>query len=438
MKTPLGPSGRAWGVAALCANLAFPGSTPSVASAEQTANELPVHTLVTEVLQKNPELAFYHAEIAAAKAGRKAAAKWKNPEITAELGSKRAWERGGGGVLGDGLAWSVSVSQTIEFPGRIALRKAIANHQVGLAELGLAQFRAALAGRVRVLAYAALAAQQKADAAREVTDRYRAVTEALVQRDPAGPAALLEVRILEAATLTLNRRVSQAERECQAALLELNQLRGVPAATPFRIQGRIQTPTNLPPLAQLLETAYTNNFELRLRQAELEQQGFKVQLARKDRYPEITLAPFYSSEKAADEERIAGLGISMPLPIWGTANATADVEQARFLQAEASLRALARQLERQITDRYLACQAKLDEISRWRPGSLDRFHEAAEIADRHYRLGAVPLATYLEMQSSYLDALETLLASQNEAAECRLDLERLVGQADLPAVPQSN
>lgn len=420
-----------WALAALLTHsLAAGGVEPGavVAGGPVTAG-MSVEQLVAEVLEKNPEAEFYQAEIAAAKAGRRAAGKWKNPEISADLGGKRVWERGRSGVLGDGLAWSVSVSQTIEFPGRIGLRKAIANQQVELAELGLAQFRATLAGQVRTLAHAALAAQEKATAAREVAERYRSVTEALVQRDPAGPTPLLEQRIIEAATLSLERRASQAERERQAALLELNQLRGVPAATPFRLTGTIRVPAKPSPLPELLEAAYRNNFELRMRQAELEQQGFKVQLAQKDRYPDITLAPFYSSEKAADEERIAGVGVTVPLPIWGTAKAGTEVEQSRQVQAEASLRAATRALERQITDRYLALETKLEEIGRWRPEGVQHFREAAETADRHYRLGAVPLATYLDMQNGYLEALETLLAGQSEAAEYQQDLEQLTGQA---------
>ena len=128
--------------------------------------------------------------------------------------------------------------------------------------------------------------------------------------------------------------------------------------------------------------------------------------------------------------------MSLPLPIWGTAKATAEVEQARLLQAGASLRAATRQLEREITDRYLGCEAKLEEIKQWRPDALRHFREAAETADRHYRLGAVPLSTYLEMQSGYLDALETLLTSQSEAAGHRLELERLVGRTVETEAPQ--
>jgi outer membrane protein, heavy metal efflux system len=95
----------------------------------------------------------------------------------------------------------VSVQQTIEWPGRIPLRKAIANHQIQLAELGLAQFKTALAARTRTLAYNLFAAQEKAAAAQEVADRFQQLREVLVQRDPAGLTPLLETRIIEATEL---------------------------------------------------------------------------------------------------------------------------------------------------------------------------------------------------------------------------------------------
>jgi len=171
---------------------------------------LTVDAVVEEVVRQNPELDFYRAEIAAAKAGRRTAGRWNNPELSADLGSKRVWERGGP-AMGDGAAWSVSVAQTFEYPGRIALRKAIANRQVELAELGLAQFQASLAARARAKAQLALAAQQKVDATREVTQRFRSLLDVLVQRDPAGVTPLLDQRIIEANSVTLQRCAAQAD-----------------------------------------------------------------------------------------------------------------------------------------------------------------------------------------------------------------------------------
>src|SRR5207245_6224556 len=112
-------------------------------------NEISVESLVQEALAKNPELNFYKAEIAAAKGERRTAEAWANPELAGTAGSKRSVAPG---ASGEGLAWSVMVRQTFEWPGRIPLRKAIANKQIRLAELGYEQFRAALEARARGLA----------------------------------------------------------------------------------------------------------------------------------------------------------------------------------------------------------------------------------------------------------------------------------------------
>ena len=72
-------------------------------------------------------------------------------------------------------------------------------------------------------------------------------------------------------------------------------------------------------------------------------------------------------------------------------------------------------------------ETKLREMARWRPDSVQHFKEAAEVADRHYRLGAVPISTYVELQKQYLDAVEGLLDTKKEALEAAAQLELLTG-----------
>jgi cobalt-zinc-cadmium efflux system outer membrane protein len=411
----------------LCPALVCLGAETSEPVRESDLKTLSLEALVSETVRNNPELEFYRAEIAAAKAGRKSAGQWNNPELTAEVGDKRVWDRGGS-ALGDGAAWSVAVAQAFEFPGRIALRKAIANQEVELALLGLEQFQMALAARTRARGYAVLATQQKADAVREVAQRFQSLLEVLVQRDPAGIAPLLDQRIIEASAITLGRRASQAILDVQTALMELNHLRGQPPTTPLKLTGTIDKTNRLPSLPTLLAVARTNNFELRIRRAELAQQGFQVQLSKNERWPKVTLAPFYAAETANDEQRIVGMGLSLPLPLWHRNEGSIHTAQARQQQAEVSLQVAHRQVERQVTDHALACQAKLQEMARWRPDAPRQFREAAELADRHYRLGAVPVTTYVEMQMRYLDALDALLATQSETLEHRQQLELALGR----------
>ena len=393
-------------------------------------NHVSLADLANEAWANNPELNFYRAEIDAAKGGRKSAGAWANPEVSAEIGQKRVKDSSGA-LLGEGTAWAVSVNQTFEYPGRLALRKAIANRDVQLAELGFAQFKLALASRVRTLGYSLFSAQEKLAASREVAERFQALTEVLVQRDPAGVTPVLETRIIEASTITLQRQASEASLAAQAALLELNQLRGQSPGAVVNL-GEPQLDFRASPeLVALLEAARTNAFELRLRQTELEQQGFKVSLAKNERFPGVTVGPFISQDKAADTERTIGVGISLPLPLWNRNAGNIETAKARELQAQTSLRLTQRDVERRVTESALALQTKLGEMAKWQADAPQKFRAAAELADRHYRLGAVPVATYVELQKQYLEAIGAMLDTKSESLAAAQTLEQLTGVSAL-------
>ncbi|WCJ60172.1 TolC family protein [Fontisphaera persica] len=405
----------------------FLTSAPATALAAATNPVVQVEQLVEEILQRNPELDFYRAEIAAAKAGQRTARQWSNPEFTAELGSKRVWERHGP-ALGDGVAWSVSVSQTFEWPGRLALRKAIANRQVELAQLGLSHFRNQLAARVRATARVAFAAQQRVDVLEEIGQRLESLLAVLVQREAAGVTPVLDQRILEAQRLGLEQRAHENRQERDLALIELNQWRGLPADTPLRLSANWQLVTNVPPLPQLMYWALSNSFELRLRQVELAQQGFQVELARHERYPTIKVGPYYSAESAQDTERIVGVAVSLPLPLWNKNEGAIEAARARQMQAEASLRMLQLELEKQVARHALALRQQLQYLNRYPPETMEAFRKAADLADEHYRLGAVPVTLYVEMQMKYLEAYEAMLTARQQAMEHQLQLEALLGR----------
>ncbi len=404
--------------------IAVGAETDSPSSLSNHAVPVALEALVAEVVEHNPELDFYRAEVAAAKGERRTAATWMNPEATTSFGQKRVRN---GGLSKEGVAWSVSVQQTIEWPGRLPLRKAIANHQIQLAELGFAQFKAALTTRTRTLAYNLFAAQEKAAAAQEVADRFRQLGEVLVQRDPAGLTPLLEMRIIEATELVLKRRSSMAAMATQAAMLELNQLRGVPWMQPLTIPSARLTFRAAPEPNALLAAVQTNNFELQMRRAELEQQGFQVSIAQKGKYPAFTVGPYFFQEEASDREQQIGLGVSLPLPLWNRSRGNVETATARQKQAATSFAVTQRDLERQVVEKALTYQTKLAEMAKWRPESVEEFRTAAELADRHYRLGAVPVATYVELQKQYLEAVEALLDTKREALEAGQEIQRLTG-----------
>lgn len=402
----------------------FAAEAPVAINTPAATNAVTIDALVADVLAHNPELNFYTAEIAAAKGERRVAGTPANPEVAAQLGRKIVR---GGGRSDEGIAWSVSIQQSFEWPGRIPLRKAIANQQIRLAELGHAQFKATLAAKARTAAYHLFAAQEKAAAAQEVADRFQALREVLVQRDPAGLTPVLETRIIESTEIAWHRKASDELLEMQSALLELNHLRGQPWDASLRVgESKLAFPSP-PDAGALMAAARTNNFDLQMRKAELEQQGFKVSLARNERHPAVSVGPYFSQERAADTENIAGLGVTIPLPLWNRNKGNIETARAREVQAQTSLYVTQRELERKIAEQMLRYRSKLDEMAKWRPDSIAQFREAATLADRHYRLGAVPIATYVELQKQYLEAVEALLDTRREALEAGQQLQLLTG-----------
>lgn len=126
--------------------------------------------------------------------------------------------------------------------------------------------------RARTLAFGLYAANAKAAAIREVSDRFAALKEIFLARDPAGVTPLLETRVLEACELSLQRRTTEAELALQNSRIELNQLRGVAPDSPLRVAAPSLAFNTAPDTAALLAAACEKNFDYKMRRVELEQQ----------------------------------------------------------------------------------------------------------------------------------------------------------------------
>src|ERR1700757_836061 len=386
-----------------------------------------IASLVEEAYQKNPELHFYEQEIAVARGDRRTAGTLPNPDLSSQMGGK-SYNSLGGRYEGTGPVWSVSLTQTFEFPGRVSLRKAIADKQIALAQLGLEQFRVSLRNRIEMLCYRLLAAQDRAAASTEVAQRFRDLISVLVLREPAGPTPLIEMRILQGNAATFNHRAAQALIELQSGRFELNLLRGVAVNLPVEVaRQNVNLPT-LPDSDQLIASSYEKNFDLQSRRSELEQQGFRVRLTRNEHWPSVKMGPYTAGENVIDSERELGLSLSVSLPFWNQARGSEDAAKARLNQAEVLLAASMRDVERQIMTAGQSYNQELKELGEDTPQLLEQLRQAAKLADDNYRLGALPISTYAEIQLQYVDTTDAVLSSRIDALQNLSNLEYLSGE----------
>lgn len=391
-----------------------------------SADPVSVNSLVLKALATHPELRYYEAQVDVARGGKTKAGEIKNPDLMTGVGNWHLRDLATN-TVSDGPTWAVQLTQTFEWPGRLSLRKAIAQKDIELAQLGLQQFRTVLGGRVRTISWKLLVAQEQTRAALEVAKRYQSLASVLLQRDPAGAAPRLEARIIQATALTLGAEATLARNELAAARFELNQLLGEKAEHPLELKMEDLVLNPPPPLDNLLSEARQRNFDLQARIIDVQQQGYHVDLAKNERWPSITVQPYMQKQTTLTRETQIGIGVSIPLPLWNRNKGAIDIAKAKQTQAEIMLTAQMRQLERDVAAQASHYKIHVEELAKWPADTLKSFRDAAAEADEHYRLGALPLATYTELQRQYLDSVKAVLTSQLGAVEARLQLEQLTG-----------
>lgn len=387
-----------------------------------------VDELVTHALANNAELRVFETELAAAKGQRLQAGFFKNPEISTEIGGRTV--RDSENLLqGNGTTFSIAVTQTFEFPGKGTLRKAIANKNVEIAELGLEQFRLALAGQVRVLAYEHLAAVAEAEAAEAVYRQSHEIGSQLSSQTGFGARQQIEIRLVQASLIQLAQAIKEASLRREETRTKLNALSGLPQSLPLGIREQLLPPRAHLESSELVFAAQEKNPLLKIRQRELERSARELTAARLDIAPDFAIGPFFGRDVAGDTEQNIGATISATVPLWDWNIGNIRSARARREAAEALRVKAERDLEAQILSRLKAYELSRRQLGMIPSGLLQNIRDASALAATQLRNGSINAQLYLDAQSAYLDALRNSQNAVLDAWRAILDLNLLTGGA---------
>lgn len=390
-----------------------------------------VDDLLAQARSGNPQLQMLDAEIAAARGERTQAGAWRNPELTGSMGRKDARDSENA-LQGAGIEFAVSLSQTFDFPGKATLRKAIADRNVELAGIVRDMFVRSMAARIRGLAADLLACESQVRAAAQVIGEADLIAKMLRERPGGGPQAAIEARLIEATLVEIRRSVLEIGTHASGLRSEINQLRGQPAIANLELTGGGK-PTQPPrPLQHLLLSIGEGTPRIRVRALELQRAALALSAARLGAAPDITIAPYYAWQQAGDLETSAGASLSFSLPVWDQGKGNIAAARAREDQAQAGILLAKRELEVEVTRRHRAWEQAGKILQEVNEAKIAEFREAAELAARQFRTGAIPIQLYLDMQREYLASTRTyhdaLATMAGEAAE----IEQLTSAAPAP------
>ncbi|HMP75335.1 MAG TPA: TolC family protein [Kiritimatiellia bacterium] len=394
-------------------------STALLGDAEAQFPALGLDDAIAAVASRHPALTAADAAFDAARAAQRQAALRPAPEAGVAVGYKDAQPETG-----------YSVDAELLFPlerrEKRAARIGVAESGVGVAEAAREQLRRDIDLQVRMLAYAYLSARSEAGAARSVAERTRAMVGLLGQRPAASPALQLEIRVVEGSLVEVDAAAIDADARERRARTSLNLLLGREAGAALVLTGALTPPTNTYAQADLVARMERSPAALK-RLAELERARREARAAVLDAKPDMGLGPFLSREEAGETETTIGLAVSLPLT-WGKQRRIArDAATAGLARAEAERAAETLAAQDELSQRlacYETARAKLQTVP---PDLVNRLRDAAELADRQYRLGSIPVQLFLETQLTFLSVYGARQEALLDALTAAAELEWLTG-----------
>ena len=358
------------------------------------------------------DLLIADAAVASADADTRVAAAIPNPVVSAGFGRVLPpYDPNACGATGpcSSNQWTLGVSDNAIFDslsGKRGLRRGVAS-----AALKAARMTRLDAGRVLELTikqqyYQALQARAAYDFAREVQDGAAKTLELNRLRYPRviDEGALARV---ETAKLEADAAVDAAAQDLRLAKVQLAFLLGVRGHVPdFKVDTALLRFTVPPPLQApdadaLLRSAYDHRSDLRAAGFQRARADAAVALARRQRFPDITLSVQYAQTgtgQSAIQPPTLGVGISAPLPFFYQQQGEIQRAEADSTSQALQLGKLEAQVVSEVETAFSTVVTSRRLVERMESGLLERARQARDITKLQFDAGAAPLMDYLDAQ----------------------------------------
>mgnify|MGYP001546962152 CR=1 FL=1 len=391
-----------------------------------TPHALTLEAAVQRALTNNPEIRVLQADIASARGAVNAAKTWENPQLSIAPGYKAVRE------ADTQFHGDFGLDQKFEWPGKRALRRALAQKDVELRRLALDGFRSQLAIQVR-RAYDALQTAHQVVALREQQlAMAKAFADAARKKVDAGFAPDFEATKAEVEIVTSQKSLRDSRAQYDAVRVQLNTLMGASPNQSLRLASQSLENPKFPGRTSMLELALAKNTAIQVQEAEAERAGLNVDSVRKSRWPDITAGP--SLEYTRDEQ-IVGLGVSLPLPLWNRKQGEIATANAELEKMRARLEQLQRDIVSQVTTAAQNFAAAQDSLAYYTPQLREKLKIALDTAEQSYSEGRTSLLLYLEAQRTYFDTQADYYSTQQQLHAAEAELASAIG-LPIDQIPQ--
>ena len=416
-----------------CILLCLIALVPALAGAQQPALP-PAPTrlsleMATEILMaRNPTLLRERQNIAAARGNLVTARQRPNPEFQLSSESYPLFESHAGSFLNNSEN-VLEVSQTIETAGKRRKRTAVAMQDLRVSESSLEDTVRQLKLELKNRYFAVSLAKAQYQLAQDVLGEYDRVLKVNEARYKQGEVSGFDFNRLQTERLRFFNDVVDSElqlKNAKAALLEL--LGADPGATDFDVTDALKSEPVALTLADLQPQALQARADLIAQRQRVERGSRELTSQKSQAMPNIT--PSFGYKRDFNQNTVA-FGVNIPLPLFnrnqgGIAQAGAQLEQQRYEQTRVEL-----EVRRDVQQAFNSLQAQNQRVEALQKTYVPSAQRARDIAESSYRLGALELIGFLDVQRAYREALRSYNQALFDQRAAISLLEAAIGK-DLP------
>ncbi len=399
--------------ALLCAAPRPDASASAPSMPTDTAAAPDWRTAVHAVWAANPQVEAARAELEAARARARAAAQpLYNPALALDAENADVDRRTAG------------LSLTLDVSGKRRARTIQGEAELRASELDYALQRREVAARwLKAWSAAALATRQRVLGERRVA-LMRRFDELAAQRLKLGDISSPE---RDLAGLALG------EAQIQQAGLVGNDAAAQASLLALSGDARIVTPPlpeqAPPPAARLTPRPLDELPDLQRAQARLSSSDAGVEVARRARLPDPTLSLTGGQVRTGTRnDRVIGIGISIPLPVLNSGRAEVDAARAEADAAVAGVRAERQRAEAALREAQARYDALLGATQAFRTGRAAAFDERAALLEKLWRAGELGTSDYLVQLKQSLDTALSGLALESQTWQAWFDYLTAAGR----------
>jgi cobalt-zinc-cadmium efflux system outer membrane protein len=396
---------------------------------------------VAIALEKNADVAALREELAGSRSGAELSGTLPNPVLELEGAS------GGMTKSPDEKSIGIALSQEIPLLPVGKRRKELARAEVAVSQARLHDYERGLADQVRRTWLDAALAARRVELARGQQAVAADLLEVAKARFQAGDLAEFEVQLAEIDLGRNSLRQAEAVAAAEGAHRRLALLLGFNDAAELPPLADIPAPSSdLPAEEELLAAALAHRPDLAAQRREGEREEAALALAKAEAVPPVTVALSYRNERSSQNtyeldggllvpgteqsnDRILGLKLSMPLPLFSRNQADSARIGARVSAARQRLEGSRRTIAAEVRDLLAQYRLALTAFALHRTALGPVARENFKIQQEVFELGEIGMQQLLDEKRRLGEQHAAELTALQAAIEAHSRLESATGLA---------